>query len=196
MDKSVSNVYKGHKFCWPFSHIFDKNMLKNKDIFIKDIKIYEQNKNRDKIQIYLLTDNSHYNFLEYEEDHLETLELNKDGNFTDNLLNYLDGQKTYNDDDEQDDDVERDDEQDDDVEQDVEQDDDDDVEQDGNTSEIYISSDNDDGDGDSKRCEKCKTRIKSLIKFTSKNFNEKTNKIETIYFCSIECFKNFENWIK
>ena len=74
-----------------------------------------------------------------------------------------------------------------------------------NDGEVYISSDSDndnynDGNksvGDSKSCEKCKVRIKSSMKkFTSKNFNDKTNKIETIYFCCINCFKDFEKWIK
>ena len=192
--------------------------------------------------MYLLTDNSHYNFLGYEEDHLETLELNKDGNFTDNLLNYLDGKKINDDDVNEDEEEVQSDEEDNDSDEE-ENDSDDEVQEnysdgeendsdenetnsddevrenysdqekdnevqknisdDTEDGEVYISSDNEidsDGNksvGDSKRCEKCKVRIKSSMKkFTSKNFNDKTNKIETIYFCCINCFKDFEKWIK
>ena len=241
-ENQLTNYKKGDKVL--FRSLFKKGKIvdvssdctlndnlteESKEKITNDIEIYEQNKNRDKIQVYLLTDNCHYNFLGYEEDHLETLELNKDGNFTDNLLKYLDGKKINEDKEENvsDDEVQEndsDEEQnvsDDEVQEndsDEEQNDGDQEENDGdqeendsddevqeNDGEVYISSDSDndnynDGNksvGDSKSCEKCKVRIKSSMKkFTSKNFNDKTNKIETIYFCCINCFKDFEKWIK
>ena len=39
VDKYVSNVYKGHILKLSFRGHFVKNMLKNRDIFIKDTKI-------------------------------------------------------------------------------------------------------------------------------------------------------------
>jgi hypothetical protein len=39
VDNYVSNVYKGHIERLSFRVIFVENMLKNKDILIKDIKI-------------------------------------------------------------------------------------------------------------------------------------------------------------
>ena len=67
-----------------------KNLLEgSKKKISNDIEKYEENKDDNKIQIYLLSDNSHYNYMSLEKDELEMLELNKDGNFTDNLLNYL-----------------------------------------------------------------------------------------------------------
>jgi hypothetical protein len=39
VDNYVGNVYKGHMLSLSFRPVFSKNMLKNKDILIKDIKI-------------------------------------------------------------------------------------------------------------------------------------------------------------
>ena len=61
----------------------------SKTKILNDIERYEENKDENKIQIYLLSDNIHYNFLSIDYDELEILQLNKDGKFTENLLNYL-----------------------------------------------------------------------------------------------------------
>jgi hypothetical protein len=39
VDNYVNNGYKGHRYILSFWVTFSKNMLKNKDILIKDIKI-------------------------------------------------------------------------------------------------------------------------------------------------------------
>jgi len=43
-------------------------------------------------------------------------------------------------------------------------------------------------------CEKCGTKGKYTFK--SKNFNKKNQLFENVYFCSIKCFQNFEDWNK
>ena len=197
-----------------------KNLMEgSKEKISNEIEIYEKNKDENKIQIYLLTDNSHYNFLSLEKDQLEMLELNKDGNFTDNLLNYLN--KRDGSDSDSDESCDRDD-----GECDCDKDENGrcdcdkeygecqcEIDEDGGGCEC--SEDENDGgcpceidedgggcecdeDGSNKPrkyCEKCKKKLSSKF-FKSKNFNKNIKKIETIYFCDIDCFKDFETWRK
>ena len=176
----------------------------SKNKILNDIERYEKNKDVNKIQIYLLSDNTHYNFLSLDKDELEMLELNKDGNFTDNLLNYLNknDETTVNNGDS-------------DIDYDTEESnkkDYDDSEEDGGECACDSIGEEDggecacdsigeeDGDGSKRQvkyCEKCKRKLPSnKIYFKSKNFNKSKNKIETIYFCNMTCFKDFETWIK
>jgi hypothetical protein len=157
--------------------------------------------------------------LSLEKDQLEMLELNKDGNFTDNLLNYLN--KRDGSDSDSDESCDRDD-----GECDCDKDENGrcdcdkeygecqcEIDEDGGGCEC--SEDENDGgcpceidedgggcecdeDGSNKPrkyCEKCKKKLSSKF-FKSKNFNKNIKKIETIYFCDIDCFKDFETWRK
>ena len=141
-----------------------------------------------------------------EKDELEMLELNKDGNFTDNLLNYLNKRDGGDSDSTT-------------CSKCGEIDEDDggcpcEIDEDGGEcEEKNIYKDEDDGgcpceidedggeceeDGSNKtrkQCEKCKKKLSSKF-FKSKNFNKNKKKIETIYFCDIDCFKDFETWRK
>ena len=158
----------------------------SKNKILNDIQRYEKNKNENKIQIYLLSDNTHYNFLSLEKDELEMLELNKDGNFTDNLLNYLNKQDGGV------------------SESDIEYDSTEDgggecsCDSIGEEEEDGVAEEEEDGaKRQVKYCEKCKKKIPyNKIYFKSKNFNKNKKRIETVYFCDMECFKDFETWIK
>ena len=94
---------------------------------------------------------------------MKRLDLSKDGNFTNNLLNYLD-------------------------------------ENENKFSDIS-SYESDDCSVEfdylkTKSCEKCGSDIIGDKYFKTKNLNKETRKIETIYFCCMNCFRNFENWRK
>jgi len=193
-----------------------KNLMEgSKKKISSEIEMYEENKDENKIQIYLLTDNSHYNFLSLEKDELEMLELNKDGNFTDNLLNYLNKRDGGDYDSSEFSDGGCDcDENGDKDEYDggcpCEIDEDgggcecSDKGEDGGRCPCEIDEDGggcECGEGEDgsnkprKYCEKCQKKLSSKF-FKSKNFNKNIKKIETIYFCGIDCFKDFETWRK
>ena len=141
-------------------HLLEKSKEKIKN----DIERYESQKDTTKTQIYLLTDEIHYNYIAIENDDLKRLDLSKDGNFTNNLLNYLD-------------------------------------ENENKFSDIssYESDDSNSVEFDylkTKSCEKCGSDIIGDKYFKTKNLNKETRKIETIYFCCMNCFRNYENWRK
>ena len=175
----------------------NKKLLEtSKKKILNDIEKYEENKDENKIQIYLLTDNSHYNFLSLDKDELEMLELNKDGNFTDNLLNYLKKNDGNGESDDYDSSVCSKEEEDGggcECEE---------YEEDGGGCDCDKDEDGggceceEDGGGSKiKYCEKCKKKLSTKF-FKSKNFKKNIKKIETIYFCDLDCFKNFETWRK
>ena len=64
--------------------------------------------------------------------------------------------------------------------------------------EAYVEEEDDDdedsdGGGEKKTCEKCH-EVARKFPFKSKNFDKNCKRIKTVYFCSIDCFKDFENW--
>lgn len=138
----------------------------SKQKIMDEISKYEENKDRTKIQIYLLTDNTHYNFIALEKDDLQVLELSSDGNFTNNLLNYLDENTMSSENDS------------------------------GNEETFSDFSDNEDTLLTTKSCANCDSAIYGNTFFKTKNFNKNTHKLETIYFCHLNCFRDYEKWIK
>ena len=200
----------------------DSTLTKNlsdqsKEKIEKEILNYEMNKNPDKIQIYLLTDNVHYNYLtvdkddeEDEEDEVEEnddededeevdenendeedddgfkiLEMGEDGNFTNNLLNYLDG-KTIDTTNFDGNGTESDGEGDNDYTEYVDNGDDeeDDEEEDDDGGKKYRD----------RVCENCHKQIHGNNFYKTKNFDSNKKIIKSIYFCGIPCFKDFEKW--
>jgi len=169
----------------------DKLSEKTKEKIHDEIMRYESSKDATKKQIYLLTDNTHYNFLTYEEDQLQMLD---DGNFTNNLLKYLDTrndsgcpcgeENSANDEDGN-------------CSDDSENSDggEESGEDDGERSDFSGVDEEEDGRRRREKnvCEKCHENIGKSF-FKSKNFDKNCRKIKTVYFCSMECFKNFEKW--